>query len=61
MREITRVVAAAVGLAFVLPFATVIAFRFDLGIPFIGALFLFVSVFVVLQDRIGDDGDASGE
>ena len=63
MREITKVILAAVGLAFLLPAATVLAFRFHVGIPFIGGLFVFVALFVVLQDRLGgDDGaDASGE
>ncbi len=60
MREITQVIAAAVGLAFLLPLATVAAFRFDLGIPFIAGIFLFVAVFVVLQDRVGGGEAANG-
>jgi len=55
MREITQVLVTAVGLAFLLPLVTVAAFRFDLGIPFVAAIFLFVALFVALQDRLGGD------
>jgi len=58
MREITQVVVAAVGLAFLLPVATVAAFRFDVGIPFISAIFLFVALVVVIQDRFGGSESA---
>ena len=60
MREITQVLVAAVGLAFLLPLVTVAAFHFDVGIPFIGALFLFVSVLVLVFDRMGEDGAVDG-
>ncbi|WP_254841293.1 hypothetical protein [Natronomonas marina] len=60
MREITQVVVAAVGLAVFLPLVTVAAFHLDVGIPFIAALFLFVSVFVLLYDRVGGGGGGLG-
>jgi hypothetical protein len=61
MREITQVVLAAVGLAVLLPLATVVAFRFHVGIPFVAGVFVLVALFVVLQDRLGDDADPAGE
>ena len=61
MREITQVVLAAVGLAVILPLATVVAFRFHVGIPFVAGVFVLVALFVVLQDRLGGDAEPSGE
>jgi threonine/homoserine efflux transporter RhtA len=61
MREITQVVLAAVGLAVLLPLATVVAFRFHVGVPFVAGIFVLVALFVVLQNRLGDDAEPSGE
>lgn len=60
MREITQVIVAAVGLAVFLPLLTVVAFKFHVGIPFVAAIFLFVALFVVFQDRIGGGDAADG-
>ena len=48
-------------LAVLLPLATVVAFRFHVGIPFVAGVFVLVALFVVLQDRLGEDADPTGE